>query len=203
MDALKQLGVRTYDDLSATKFPEFQFPSRSVSNIVYDSKLKQYVLDKTMVKRSAGNIKHIRPFTQLLWLAYYANKLVEQGKTSTLREVYYSSQADYMEFVDQSESDEIITDLEAVLSRAREQFKVYPEERSAIFGDLTVEYTVPRFQGRRLNLSAHPDGYQIGPSLHRRVRRDIGRDGHSRGEGWYFYQVCRGRGGEKISRYTD
>src|SRR5579872_1601183 len=162
---LRGLGEKTYADLDQSKFPEFLFPSRSVSNIVYDPKLKQYILDKVNVKRSAGNIKHIRPFTQLLWLAYYANKLVEQGKTSTLREVYYSSQADYMEFVDQAESDEIITDLEAVLSRAREEFKVYPEERSAIFGDLTVEYTVPRFQGRRLNLSAHPDGYLIGPSL--------------------------------------
>lgn len=165
LEALKEIGVKTYDDLNNGRFPELSFPSRSVSNIVYDAKLKQYVLDKNNVRRSAGNIKHIRPFTQLLWLAYYANKLVSQGKTSTLREVYYSSQADYMEFVDQAESDEMITDLEAVLSRAREEFKVYPEERSAIFGDLTVEYTVPRFQGRRLNLSAHPDGYQIGPSL--------------------------------------
>jgi DNA topoisomerase VI subunit A len=162
---LKELGQTTYDDLDQSKFPEFLFPSRSVSNIVYDPKLKQYVLDKVNVKRSAGNIKHIRPFTQMLWLAYYANKLVDQGKTSTLRDAYYSSQADAMEFVDQAESDEIITDLETVLSRAREEFKIYPEERSAIFGDLTIEYTVPRFEGRRLNLSSHPDGYLIGPSL--------------------------------------
>ncbi len=82
----------------------------------------------------------------------------------------YSSQADAMEFVDQAESDEIITDLETVLSRAREEFKIYPEERSAIFGDLTIEYTVPRFEGRRLNLSSHPDGYLIGPSL---VRQNL------------------------------
>ena len=162
---LQQLGTKTYEDLDNGRFPEFAFPSRSVSNIVYDPKLKQYVLDKINVKRSAGNIKHIRPFTQMLWLAYFANKLVGQGKTSTLRDVYYSSQADAMEFVDQAESDEIITDLETVLTRAREEFKVYPEERSAIFGDLTIEYTVPRFEGRRLNLSSHPDGYLIGPSL--------------------------------------
>ena len=165
LESLQRLGQKTYEELEQGKFPEFLFPSRSVSNIVYDSKLKQYVLDKTNVKRSAGNIKHIRPFTQLLWLAYFANKLVDQGKTSTLRDAYYSSQADAMEFVDQSESDEIITDLETVLSRAREQFKIYPEERSAIFGDLTIEYTVPRYEGRRLNLSSHPDGYLIGPSL--------------------------------------
>jgi DNA topoisomerase VI subunit A len=165
LDALKQLGRTTYDEVDSGKFPQFTFPSRSVSNIVYDSKLKQYVLGKTSVKRSAGNIKHIRPFTQLLWLAFFADKLVNEGKTSTLRDVYYSSQAYNMEFVDQSESDEIITDLEAVLSRAREELKIYPEERSAIFGDLTIEYTVPGYEGNRLNLSSHPDGYLIGPSL--------------------------------------
>ena len=53
-----------------------------------------------------------------------------EGKTSTLRDAYYSSQADAMEFVDQSESDEIITDLETVLARAREEFKIYPEEEA-------------------------------------------------------------------------
>ena len=165
LEALKQLGQKTYDDVESGRFPEFAFPSRSVSNIVYDAKLTQYVLDKINVKRSAGNIKHIRPFTQLLWLAYFADKLVSEGKTSTLRDAYYSSQADAMEFVDQAESDEIITDLETVLTRAREEFKIYPEERSAIFGDLTIEYTVPRYEGRRLNLNSHPDGYLIGPSL--------------------------------------
>ena len=139
LDSLKQLGLKTYDDVDNGRFPEFAFPSRSVSNIVYDAKLKQYVLDKINVKRSAGNIKHIRPFTQLLWLAYFADKLVSEGKTSTLRDAYYSSQADAMEFVDQAESDEIITDLETVLSRAREEFKIYPEERSDIFGYMSIE----------------------------------------------------------------
>lgn len=143
---LKTVGEKAYADLNNAQFPQFVFPSRSVSNIVYDPKLRQYILGKTNVKRSAGNIKHIRPFTQLLWLAFFADKLVHEGKTSTLRDVYYSSQAYNMEFVDQAESDEIITDLEAVLSRAREQLKIYPEERSAIFGDLTVEYTVPGYE---------------------------------------------------------
>ena len=123
LNELKAVGQQDLRDLEQSKFPEFLFPSRSVSNIVYDPKLKQYILDKVNVKRSAGNIKHIRPFTQMLWLAYFADRLVRQGKTSTLRDAYYSSQADAMEFVDQAESDEIITDLETVLSRAREEFK--------------------------------------------------------------------------------
>lgn len=162
---LRGLGQRVYTDLDNEVFPELLFPSRSVRNIVYDETLKQYILGKSTVRRSSQNIKHIRPFSQLVWLAYFVNKLVQEGKTSTLRDVFYSAQAYNVEFVDQDESDEIITDLEAVLSKAREDFRVYPEERSAIFGDLTIEYTVPGYEGKRLNLSSHPDGYLIGPSL--------------------------------------
>lgn len=162
---LRQMGQRVYTDLDNAVFPELVFPSRSVRNIVYDEGLKQYILGSSSIRRSSQNIKHIRPFSQLVWLAYFVNKLVAEGKTSTLRDVFYSSQAYNVEFVDQDESDEIITDLEEVLSKAREDFSVYPEERSAIFGDLTIEYTVPGYEGKKLNLSSHPDGYLIGPSL--------------------------------------
>ena len=169
---LKEMGKRVYSDLDQKKFPQVSLPSRSVRNIVYDKALKQYILGQNTVTRYAGNIKHIRPFAQLLWLAYFANKLVSESKTSTLRDIYYSSQAFDIDFVDQPESDEIITDLEAVISRPREHFNIYPEERSAIFGDLTIEYTVPGYEGKMMNLSSHPDGYLIGPSLSTSEFRD-------------------------------
>jgi DNA topoisomerase-6 subunit A len=162
---LNDLGQRVYDDLDNSRFPSFTFASRSVSNIVYDKKLQQFILGSSSVKRFAGNIKHIRPFTQLLWLAYFSKKLVDEKKTSTLRDVYYSAQAFDVEFMDQAESDELITDLEVLLGSAREEFNVFPEERSAIFGNLTVEYTVPGYEGKKLDLSSHPDGMMIGPAL--------------------------------------
>jgi len=162
---LKELGQKVYEKLDQSIFPEVTFPSRSVRNIVYDEELSQYILGPSKIRRSSQNIKHIRPFTQLIWLAFFANKLLKDGKTSTLRDAYYSAQAYSIEFGDQSESDEIITDLEAVFAMPREDFSIYPEERSAIFGDLTIEYTVPGYEGKRLNLASHPDGYLIGPSL--------------------------------------
>jgi len=154
-----------YENMDNGIFPEIVIPSRSVKNLVYDKELEQYILGLSKVKRSSHNIKHIRPFTQLVWLAFFVNKLLKQGKTSTLRDVYYSAQAYNIDFKDQPESDDIITDLEAAFSRAREDFSIYPEERSAVFGDLTIEYTVKGYEGKRLNLASHPDGYLIGPSL--------------------------------------
>lgn len=164
-DLLTGLGTKVYRDLDNSVFPEVSIPSRSVSNIVYDKKLRQYILGSAAISRSAKNMRHLRSFTQLVWLAFFVDKLTNQGKTSTLRDIYYSSQAFNMDFEDQPESDHIITDLEAVLTIAREDMNIYPEERSSVFGDLTIEYTVPGYEGKRLNLSDHPDGYLIGPSL--------------------------------------
>ena len=165
LEMLKSHGVKIFDDLDNGQFPKFSIPSRSVSNIVYDKKLRQYVLGSNSALRSSRNSSQLRSFTQLIWLAFFANRLTHEKKSSTLRDVYYSSQAFAIEFEDQSESDNIIVDLEAVTSKPREDFHIFPEERSSIFGDLNIEYTIPGYEGKTMNLSNHPDGYSIGPSL--------------------------------------
>jgi len=162
---LTNFGNTLYDQMEKGVFPWIKMPSRSTENIYYNTELRQYVLGDKSVKRSSRNIRHIRPFTQLVWTAFFANELTQQRKTSTLRDVYYSAQAYDMKFKDQAESNNIITDLETVAKFAREDFNVFPEERSAIFGDLTIEYSVPGYEGKRLNLASHPDGVMIGPAL--------------------------------------
>ncbi|MEM2842522.1 MAG: DNA topoisomerase IV subunit A [Candidatus Bathyarchaeia archaeon] len=165
LENLKNLGLKVYEQIDLGSFPSIEMPSRSTSNILYEQKIRQYILGNKIVKRSARNIRHLRPFTQLIWVAYFVKDLLTQGKTSTLRDVFYSAQAFEMDFIDQAESDDIITDLETVINFPREDFNVFPEERSAIFGDLTIEYTVPGYEGKRLNLTSHPDGVMIGPAL--------------------------------------
>lgn len=162
---LKKFGMRLYEQMEKGTFPWIKMPSRSIQNIFYSPEVRQYVLGDKMVRRSSRNIRHIRPLTQLVWAAYFARELAEHRKTSTLRDVYYSAQAYDVAFKDQPESNSIITDLETVMGLSREDFKVFPEERSAIFGDLTIEYTVPGYEGKRLNLMSHPDGVMIGPAL--------------------------------------
>lgn len=162
---LEKLGEKLYLQMEQGEFPWIKMPSRSIENIYYSPELRQYVLGERRVKRSTRNIRHIRPFTQLVWTAFFAHQLSTQRKTSTLRDVYYSAQAYNMSFKDQSESDNVITDLETVIGLAREDFNIFPEERSAIFGDLTIEYTIPGYVGRQMNLTSHPDGLMIGPAL--------------------------------------
>ncbi|MEK0369062.1 MAG: DNA topoisomerase IV subunit A, partial [Nitrosopumilus sp.] len=111
LEMLKSHGAKIYDDLDNGRFPKFSIPSRSVSNIVYDKKLRQYILGNNSALRSAKNSSQLRSFTQLMWLAFFANRLTQEKKSSTLRDIYYSSQAFAVEFEDQSESDNIIVDL--------------------------------------------------------------------------------------------
>ena len=93
IQALKNHGAQIYEDLENGEFPKFSIPNRSISNIIYDKKLRQYVLGTNASLRSARNSSQLRSFTQLLWLAFFANKLTHEKKSSTLRDVYYSSQA--------------------------------------------------------------------------------------------------------------
>jgi DNA topoisomerase-6 subunit A len=163
--SLEKLGLKTYEQLDSGYFPSITMPSRSTENIHYDPQIRQYILGDRTVRRSTRNIRHLKPFTQLIWAALFSHELTSQRKTSTLRDVYYSAQAYEMTFTDQEESNNIVTDLETVLGFSREDFSIFPEERSAVFGDLTIEYTVPGYEGRTLNLTSHPDGVLIGPAL--------------------------------------
>ena len=163
--SLKTLGTDIYNQLDKGIFPTINMPSRSTENITYDPSIRQFVLGEKVVSRSARNIRHVKPFTQLAWAAMFSNELTTKKKTSTLRDVYYSAQAYEMTFTDQQESNNIITDLETITGFSREDFNIFPEERSAIFGDLTIEYTVPGYEGKALNLTSHPDGVLIGPAL--------------------------------------
>jgi len=165
LSGLENLGVKIYDQLDSGYFPSVEMPSRSTENIHYDPQLRQFILGDRKVRRSARNIRHVKPFTQLTWAAEFSHELASQRKTSTLRDVYYSAQAYEMTFKDQQESNNIVTDLETILGFSREDFNIFPEERSAVFGDLTIEYTVPGYEGRTLNLTSHPDGVLIGPAL--------------------------------------
>jgi len=164
-ERLTSLGRDVYAQILCGDFPSVRMPSRSIQNIEYHPELRQYVLGEKSVRRSTRNIRHLRPFTQLVWTAYIAETLCSMGKTSTLRDVYYMAQSDDVHFNDQAESDDTITDLETITGYAREDFSIFPEERSSIFGDLTIEYTVPGYEGRRLTLTSHPDGLVIGPTL--------------------------------------
>jgi len=162
---LTGLGTQLVSTIEKNEFPAIEMPSRSTGNIVYDPKTRQYILGDKKTERSSRNIAHLRPFTQTVWTAAFAQELITSKKSSTLRDVYYNAMSHDVKFQTQAESDSTIVELETVIDHPREDFNIYPEERSSIFGDLTIEYTVPGYEGKQLSLTSIPDGAMIGPAL--------------------------------------
>jgi len=165
LGTLNALADNIVNQISKADFPSVQMPSRTTDNIFFDEKLRQYVLGKKMIRRTARNVKHLKPLTQLVWAGYIGSLLLKENKTSTLRDVFYMAEGEDLAFEDQPESDRIITELESVIKHPREDFNIFPEERSAMFGDLDVEYTVKGYEGKKLNFTMSPDGIVIGPAV--------------------------------------
>src|SRR3990172_2871753 len=83
LSALRSLGEQLYSQLSKKQWPSVRMPSRSITNIHYDQHTRQYILGERFVRRSARNIRHIRPLTQLVWTGSFVDELAREGKTST------------------------------------------------------------------------------------------------------------------------
>ncbi|MFW9845974.1 MAG: DNA topoisomerase IV subunit A, partial [Candidatus Thorarchaeota archaeon] len=165
VDILKSIGKSITNAILDGEFPSVELPNRSTDNIEFDPQQKQFVLGSSRLVRDSSNMKHVRSFAQLTWVAYFAKKLLESDRTSSLRDLYYSSEAFGVQFTDQAESDRIITDLECLTGQPRETFGIFPEEHSSVFGSVKMRYTVPGYEDREVDLTVSPDGFPVGRAL--------------------------------------
>jgi len=165
-EKLESLGEDIINNVKQKKYPKIKMPIRNTSNIVYDEELGQWTVGDRMKVQSSRNMRQVKPFARMVWTASVVkDELIEGQKTTTLRDVYYLSTNEGLEYSSQEESNTIIENLEAWSGYAREDLHIVPEQRSSIFGDLTIEYTLPQYRGKRVSLSTFPDGASIGPAL--------------------------------------
>jgi DNA topoisomerase-6 subunit A len=75
-----------------------------------------------------------------LHIIEFIEEMIDNGKSSTLREMYYISEAwGHGKFGSQNESNNLAEDLEIVTKCMREDFKLRPEEDGArMIGDITI-----------------------------------------------------------------
>ena len=165
IETLTSLGEKIVQALHDKRYPILEIPDRTTSNIVYNEDTNHYVLGPSRSIRDSSNVKHVKRFAQLTWVASFAKELLKTSRTSSLRDLYYSSEAFGVGFSEQSESDRIVTDLECITGLPRESFGIYPEEHSSIYGEVVMCYTVPGYEGREIDLTVSPDGLPVGPAL--------------------------------------
>ncbi len=165
IETLASLGKTIIQAIRENRYPLLEIPDRRTSNIVYDEDSNHYILGPSRSIRDSSNVKHVKRFAHLTWVASFAKELLQASRTSSLRDLYYSSEAFGVGFSDQSESDRIVTDLECLTGLPRESFGIYPEEHSSIYGEVVMRYTVSGYEGKEIDLTISPDGLPVGPAL--------------------------------------
>jgi len=122
-----------------SKSPTMVTPVRSLSNVKYQAKIGYFeMLGKN--KQRTLTVSTVKTFAQTLKMMALAKELVDTNDMATKREAYYISKNwGKAGFSEQSESDTIMDDVEAMFAVNREQLKFTPEEKGGdIAGKLIV-----------------------------------------------------------------
>ncbi len=120
--------------------PSLFYPIRSLSNVEYKPRTGYF---KLLGKQSERSLSYntVKTFAQSIRMIAEAKKIVETNDIASKREMYYVAKGDWGEckFSEQSESDSVMDDVEAMFETNREQLGFIPEEKGGdIAGKLTV-----------------------------------------------------------------
>jgi len=140
------LIVGTAEDIKTeilkTRKPDLEFPIRSLGNVSYSIKKGYFEIGKQKKTRTL-TVNTVRGFAQTLRLMGLSKDLIEANDFATKRDAYYQSKNwESAKFDDQTESDTVMDDIEAMFSMqgvSREQLRYVPDEHGgAVAGQLTV-----------------------------------------------------------------
>lgn len=142
-DRLQQLAEKVVRAAQAERDPALDIPARTLSNVHYSPGKGFLELGSATNRRHLFNLNQARSFMQTLLVASGAAKLITQGKTTSLRGMYYLLKhtiegVKEETFDDQEESDGAIEDLEVLLNALREELHLYAKNAGAMVGEIVL-----------------------------------------------------------------
>lgn len=160
LEKLIQLGKKMVSELREGKSPEFETYVRSRSNIVFDERGFLRLGDKKE-KRTFLNLSQARKFMQTLAVANKTRKFIEENLHTSIRGLYYQlkfslgEDIDESLFEEQSESNELIEDLEASLGVKREDLHLTTDRKGVLAGPIKI---IDRFGGEEIVIDGTKQG---------------------------------------------
>lgn len=172
MVQLNKIAESIYKDFERQEIPNLELAVRSKSNIQFEDELNVWKYGESLTERSAKKTDGAYMLLRTMYLAEFIKQMINEGKSSTLRETYYISEGwDLAKFGDQSESDKLAEDLEIITSSLREDFKLRPEESGAsVLGNITLE-EITR-DGNRKRFNCRDDVGDAGYTIPFNVEKD-------------------------------
>lgn len=165
MGKLYEIAESVYNQIEKGQIPRMILPLRTKRNIKFDRKHGVWKYGKETGARSAKRTRGALMLLRTLHMMEFIQEMIENGKSSTLREMYYISEGwGKAKFSSQDESNSLAEDLEIVTGFLREDFKLRPEEDGArVIGDLTIVETDRKGKKKRINCrdDVGDSGYSI------------------------------------------
>ncbi len=133
---------RVHRDILKRAKPDLAFPVRSLGNVSYSQKRGYFEIGKQKKVRTL-TVNTVKSFAQTLRMMGLSKELVESNDFATKRDAYYQSKNwEEARFEEQTESDAVMDDIEAMFSIrgvSREQLRFIPDEHGgAVAGRLIV-----------------------------------------------------------------
>ena len=118
-------------------------PTRSLSNVKYNKARRFIEMGRNTNRRHLFNLSQAKTYMQTMLVASGATQLIEQGKTTSIRGLFYLLKhtiegAKEETFADQDECDPVIEDCEVLLNSLREELHLYAQKKGDMVGDIVL-----------------------------------------------------------------
>jgi len=123
--------------------PALSIRVRALSNVSFNERRKIIELGDKTQSREFFNTAMARKFMQTFLVANGCKNLIDEGKTISIRQMYYVTKhtiggTSENTFEDQDESDPIIEDLEVGIDALREELHLFANKKGAMVGPMVI-----------------------------------------------------------------
>lgn len=143
MTALTGLADGVVRAANSRRDPYVDIPSRTLSNVRYSARKRIIEMGNGKNRRQLFDLSQAKAYMRTMLVASGCKRLLEEGKTTSLRGMYYMLKhriagSNENTFEDQKDSDPIIEDLEVLISSIREELHLYAKAAGNMVGPITL-----------------------------------------------------------------
>jgi DNA topoisomerase VI subunit A len=152
---LVKLAEGVIQQVKSGKNPHVDVPTRTLANVRFNQKSRIIELGNDKQKRLFFNVAQAKKFMQTFLVGSACQELLESGKTTSIRDLYYLTkhtigEAKQNTFEEQDESDPIIEDLEVTIDALREELHLFASNKGNLVGEITLVDSGDTIDARRM-----------------------------------------------------
>jgi DNA topoisomerase-6 subunit A len=143
LSSLREMAGSVVDAADRGRAPFFDVPSRSLSNVRFNNSRRIIEMGSGTNRRELFNLAQAKTYMQMLLVGSGCKQLIEQGKTTSIRGLYYLLKHTIPgtreeTFDDQDDCDPIIEDSEVTLDALREELHLYAKSAGSMVGPIVL-----------------------------------------------------------------